>query len=209
MESAVTYDRDVDLTDASHIARRAVVIGLITAVAVLLFSLVSRFTGGIIEAVLAAVIVIAGIYAVTFLPGQWTRARTIEGIAGAAGIGLAGAVVFLFIDVILLQNIGTYSNRWRAIGGGSNWWYHPVWWMVGAYLPWLGAFILANQAERGGINVAKAVGLVAVFAAVFGVLAVVLHVPHAGWNLGTFAVAVLPALAAATWVSGLGAPQRG
>jgi hypothetical protein len=209
MESAVTYDRDVDLTDASHIARKGVVIGLITAVAVLLFSLVSRFTGGIIEAVLAAVIVIAGAYAVTFLPGQWTRARTIEGIAGAAAIGLAGAVVFLFIDVILLQNIGTYGNRWRAIGGGSNWWYHPVWWMVGAYLPWLGAFILANQAERGGINVAKAVGLVAVFAAVFGVLAVVLHVPHAGWNLGTFAVPVLPALAAATWVSGLGAPQRG
>ena len=46
--------------------------------------------------------------------------------------------------------------------------------------------------------------LVAVFAVVVGALGVVLHVPHAGWNLGTFAVAVLPALAAATAISGLG-----
>jgi hypothetical protein len=207
MESAVTHDRDVDLTDATHIARKGAVIGLITSVAVLLFSLVSRFTGGIVETVLATAIVAAGTFLVTFLPGQWTRARTIEGIAGAAGIGLAGAVVYLFVDVILLQNIGTYSNRWREIGGGSNWWYHPVWWMAGTYLPWLGAFILANQAARGGVNVAKAAGLVAVLTAVFGVLAVVLHVPHAGWTLGTFAIAVLPALAAATVISGRGAPR--
>ena len=85
----------------------------------------------------------------TLLPGIWTRARTIEGIAGAAGIGLGAAFVFLLVDVVLLQNIGTYTNRWWQIGG-SNWWYHPIWWMVGTFLPWLGAWILANQAERNG-----------------------------------------------------------
>jgi len=204
MSSAVSYDRAVDLTDVPHIARSGIKIGLFTAVAVLLFSLVSRFTGGAVEAILGAVIVAAGIFVVTFLPGIWTNPRTIEGIAGAAGIGLAGAIVFLIVDVLLLQRIGTYSNRWRAIGGGSNWWYHPVWWMVGAYLPWMGAFILSNQAARGGASVGKAVGLVAVLALVFGALGVILHVPHAGWDLGTFAVAVLPALATATAISGLG-----
>jgi hypothetical protein len=204
MSSAVSYDRDVDLTDVSHIARSGIKIGLFTAVAVLLFSLVSRFTGGAIEAILGTLIVVAGIFVITFLPGMWTNPRTIEGIAGAAGIGLAGAVVFLLVDVVLLQKIGTYSNRWRAIGGGSNWWYHPVWWMVGSFLPWMGAFILSNQAARGGASVGKAAGLVAALTLVFGALGVVLHVPHAGWNLATFAVAVLPALAAATAITGLG-----
>jgi hypothetical protein len=113
-------------------------------------------------------------------------------------------VVFLLVDVVLLQKIGTYTNRWRAIGGGSNWWYHPVWWMVGTFLPWMGAFILSNQAARGGASVGKAAALVAVLALAFGALGVVLHVPYAGWNLATFAVAVLPALAAATAITGLG-----
>ena len=81
--------------------------------------------------------------------GHLDPARTIEGIAGAAGIGLGAAFVFLLLDVVLLQNIGTYTNRWWQIGG-SNWWYHPIWWMVGTFLPWFGAWILANQAARNG-----------------------------------------------------------
>jgi hypothetical protein len=202
--SAVSYDRSVDLTDVPHIARSGIKLGLFTSVMVLLFSLVYRFTGGAIEGILGAIIVAVGVFVVTFLPGIWTNPRTIDGIAGAAGIGLAATVVYLLVDVVLLQRIGTYSNRWRQIGGGSNWWYHPVWWMVGTFLPWMGAFILSNQAARGGASVGKAAGLVAVLTAVFAVLAVVLHVPHAGWTLGTFAVAVLPALAAATAITGLG-----
>jgi hypothetical protein len=204
MSSAVPYDRNVDLTDVPHIVRSGIKLGLFTSVMVLLFSLVYRFTGGAIEGILGAVIVAVGIFVVTFLPGIWTNPRTIDGIAGAAGIGLAATVTYLLVDVVLLQRIGTYTNRWRAIGGGSNWWYHPVWWMVGTFLPWMGAFILSNQAARGGASVGKAAGLVAVLTLVFGALGVVLHVPHAGWNLGTFSVAVLPALAAATAISGLG-----
>ena len=130
--------------------RGATVLGLLEAAAVLLFSVVNRLLDG------------AGrddsarpdpprrrSGAVTLLPGLWTRARTIEGIAGAAGIGLGATVVFLLVDVALLQNIGTYTNRWWQIGG-SNWWYHPIWWMVGTFLPWQGAWILANQMERNG-----------------------------------------------------------
>lgn len=204
MSSAVQLEHDIDRTDVPYVVRGAVKIGVITAIAVLLYSLVSRWTGGVVESVLKTLIIAGGTWLVTFLPGEWTRARTIEGIAGAAGIGLAGTVVFLIIDVTLLQNIGTYTNRWRAIGGGSNWWYHPVWWMVGTYLPWLGAFMIANQAARGGVSVPRAAGLVAVLSLLFGALAVVLHVPHAEWSVPTFGVAILPALAAATAITGLG-----
>ena len=84
------------------------------------------------------------------LPGLWTRARTIEGIAGAAGIGLAAAFVFMVIDVALFQPLGLWTNRWLEIGGGANWWYHPVWWMVGTYLTWMGALVQANQAAKSG-----------------------------------------------------------
>ncbi len=204
MSSAVELERDIDRTDVPYIVRGAVKIGLITAIAVLLYSLVSRYTSGMVESALKVVIIAAGTWLVTFLPGLWTRARTIEGIAGAAGIGLAGAVVYLLIDVTLLQNIGTYTNRWRAIGGGSNWWYHPVWWMVGTFLPWMGAFMIANQAARGGVSVARSAAIVTVGTLVLGALAVVLHVPYAEWSVPTFGVAIIPALAVATAISGLG-----
>ena len=204
MSSAVELERDIDRTDVPFVVRGAVKIGLITAIAVLLYSLVSRYTDGMVESALKVVIIAAGTWLVTFLPGQWTRARTIEGIAGAAGIGLAGAVVYLLIDVTLLQNIGTYTNRWRAIGGGSNWWYHPVWWMVGTFLPWMGAFMIANQAARGGVSVARSAAIITVATLVLGALAVVLHVPYAEWSVPTFGVAIIPALAVATAISGLG-----
>ena len=100
----------------------------------LVFSLVNRHLDGPIEIVLLALILLAGLAAVMLLPGTWTRALTIEGIAGAAGIGLGAAFLFLLVDVALLQNIGTYTNRWWQIGG-SNWWYHPIWWMVGHLHP--------------------------------------------------------------------------
>ena len=204
MSSAVELERDIDRTDVPYVVRGAIKIGLITAIAVLLYSLVSRFTNGVVESALKVFIIAAGTWLVTFLPGQWTRARTIEGIAGAAGIGLAGTVVYLLIDVTLLQNIGTYTNRWRQIGGGSNWWYHPVWWMVGTFLPWMGAFMIANQAARGGVSVPRAAMIVTVATLVLGALAVLLHVPHAAWNVPTFGVAIIPALAVATAITGLG-----
>ena len=113
-------------------------------------------------------------------------------------------MVYLLIDVTLLQNIGTYTNRWRQIGGGSNWWYHPVWWMVGTFLPWMGAFMIANQAARGGVSVPKAAAIVTVATLVLGALAVMLHVPYAEWSVPTFGVAIIPALAVATAITGLG-----
>ncbi len=207
MSSAVGYEQDIDQTDVPLIVRAAVKIGLVTAIAVLLFSLVTRFIGGPLETALKVAIIAVGAFIVTFLPGLWTRARSIEGIAGAAGIGLAGAVVYMLIDVlpfIGLQALDVYTNRWRAIGGGSNWWYHPVWWMAGTFLPWMGAWMIANQAARGEVSVMKAAGLVTVLALVLGAVAVLVHFPGAQWNVPTFGVAILPALALSTAITGLG-----
>ena len=205
MTSSRAAQEEYDTTAVPLIVTGSVKLGLIEAILVLLFSLASRFLPGILETIVCALILAIGLAAVTILPGLWTRARTIEGIAGAAGIGLGAAGVFLLLDVMLLQNIGTYTNRWYEIGGGSNWWYHPVWWMVGTFLPWMGAWILANQTARDGRPAIRNALITAfVLTLVVGILAVVIGFPGAHWSLGTFAVAFLPGLALATIVSAFG-----
>ncbi len=205
MSSTAEVKGEYDLTRVPMIVQGAVKLGLLESIAVLLFALASRFLSGILELVVCGIILIAGIAAVTMLPGIWTRARTIEGIAGAAGIGLAATGVFLLIDVTLLQNIGTYTNRWYEIGGGSNWWYHPVWWMVGTFLPWLGAWILANQTSRRGQPLPLlAFGTAAAAALVLGAVAVLAGFPGAHWSLATFGLAFLPGLVLATVLSAMG-----
>jgi hypothetical protein len=186
------------------IVQGAVKLGLLESILVLLFSLASRFLGGVPEAIVQGLILLVGLAAVSLLPGLWTRPRTIEGIAGAAGIGLAAAGVFLLVDVTLFQNIGTYGHRWHEIGGGSDWWYHPVWWMVGTFLPWMGAWILANQTVQDGRPSPLTGFLTAVGAAViFAGAAVLLGFPGARWTLATFGVAFLPGLALATALSAM------
>ncbi len=204
MSSAVRADSGTDLTDLPYVLRSAVTLGVITAVVVVAMSFITRFLSGAAELGLGAIVLVAGLTAVTFLPGSWTRPRTIEGIAGAAGIGLAATVVFLVIDVSVLQPTGIYTNRWREIGGGSNWWYHPVWWMVGTFLPWMGAQILASQARSGAASIAKGMLTALALTLVCAVLAVLLHFPGAGWNLGSFGVAFLPGVTLAAVVGALG-----
>jgi hypothetical protein len=205
MTTTVDARDDYDLTAVPAIVAGSIKLGLIEAVAVLLFSLASRFLGGILETIICALVLLAGLAAVSMLPGLWVRPRTIEGLAGAAGIGLGASGVFLLVDVILLQNIGTYTSRWYEIGGGSNWWYHPVWWMVGTFLPWMGAWLLANQADRGrerspGVGFATALGL----AVLIAIGAILLGFPGAHWSLATFAIAFLPGLVLAAAVSAVG-----
>lgn len=204
MSSAVRADSGTDLTDLPYVLRSAVTLGVITAVVVVAMSFITRFLAGAAEFGLGAIVLVAGLTAVTFLPGSWTRPRTIEGIAGAAGIGLAATVVFLVIDVSVLQPTGIYTNRWREIGGGSNWWYHPVWWMVGTFLPWMGAQILASQARSGATSIAKGMLTALALTLVCAVLAVLVHFPGAGWNLGSFGVAFLPGVTLAAVVGALG-----
>ncbi|HEU5154715.1 MAG TPA: hypothetical protein VFU03_08300 [Gemmatimonadales bacterium] len=202
-----------DTTELPIIVRGSLKLGLAEALIVAAIGLVSRFLDGPVEIALEAVILAFGVLLVVSLPGIWTRARSIEGIAGAAGIGLGAAAVFLVLDLVFLQGDifhgltpSLYTNRWRAIGGGSNWWYHPVWWMVGTYLPWLGGWILANQTRKSGAPSLPGLAiLLGICTVVCGVIAVLVGFPGAGWNVPTFGVAVLPGLALATTISVLGA----
>jgi hypothetical protein len=69
----------------------------------------------------------------------------------------------------------------------------------------MGAFILANQtAKHGRPSVVGLVLLALVITLLLGAIGVVLHVPGAAWSIPTFGVAVLPALALTTVISGLG-----
>lgn len=205
MSTAVQPRTGADQTDVPLIVRASVKLGILESIFVLLIGLGTIYLEGAAETAVVGVLLLLGVMAVTLLPGIWTRAETIEGIAGAAGIGLAAAWVFLLVDVALLQPFGLYTNRWLAIGGGSNWWYHPVWWMVGTFLPWCGAWQLANQSAKGKPNPVVVAITSLAFTAVCAVGAVILNFPGAGWNLGTFGVAFLPGLALTTLVSVLGA----
>ncbi len=208
MTSAVAV-ASADHTELSHVLRSGAKLGAIQTILIAVFGLLQPRLSGPVELVVLGVILIIGIAATITLPGSWTSARTIEGIAGAAGIGLTATVVFLLADVAVLQPAGLYTNRWLEIGGGSNWWYHPVWWMVGTFLTWMGAWVLANQAVKTGGTSPLALVLGAVVLAFVALaIAVVIGVPHAGWNLGSFAVAVLPGLALLTLVTSIGVPRR-
>lgn len=205
MTSAVQATRDADHTELRHVLRSGTQLGVIQSVLIGVFALLQPRLDGVVELVVLGAILALGVAITITLPGLWTKARTIEGISGAAGIGLWATVVFLVIDLIVFQPFGFYTNRWLAIGGGSNWWYHPVWWMVGTYLPWLGAWVLANQAAKSGT--ANPVGLIVgtlVLAAVVMVVAVLVGFPGAAYGLGTFGVAVLPALALLVAITALG-----
>ncbi len=206
MSAAVRPHAGADHTDLPYVLRAALKLGLLESAAILVIGLVSKLLDGLLETALLGLLVTIAVLVVALLPGIWTRARTIEGIAGAAGIGLAATIVFMAADVLLFQPFGLYTHRWLDIGGGSNWWYHPIFWMVGTYLPMLGAWILANQAAKGGApSFATASLSVLACTLLATVVAVVLHVPGAGWNVGTYGIAFLPGLALATLVSVLGA----
>jgi hypothetical protein len=209
MTSALPMDASRDRTDVPTILRAGVKLALLQSVLIALFAVLQVRLEGTLELVVTGLIFLVGLAATIVLPGLWTRARTIEGIAGAAGIGLAAALVFMVIDVALFQPLGLWTNRWLEIGGGANWWYHPVWWMVGTYLTWMGAFVLANQAAKSGSPspVALVLGTI-VLALVCLAIAVLIGVPRAGWNLGSFSVSVLPALALMTLVTSIGVPRR-
>lgn len=205
MATAVQLEGDYDNTELRRVVRGSITLALIQAVFVVVVSVINKSLAGTIDHALTGIFVFIGAMITIFYPGTLTRPRTIEGIAGAAGIGLGATWVFLLLDAFILQTFHVYTNRWREIGGGSIWWYLPVWWMVGTYLSWMGGWILANQANKSGeASVPSAIILVTITSAICGAIAASTHFPGASWNVPTFAVAVLPGLALANFVSALG-----
>jgi len=106
---------------------------------------------GVVEAL---IVLAAGVLA-AFLPATRTAPRGADGIAGAAAIGLVGTIVFSAIDIIVLRPFKAYPWTWDAIGGGSSWWYLPVWWMLGTFLAWMGGIVTASAGARGETTLAR------------------------------------------------------
>src|SRR5256885_5665811 len=70
-----------------------------------------------------------------------------RGHRGRGGRGPVGTVVFSAIDIVLLRPFKAYPWTWDAIGGGSTWWYLPIWWMLGTFLAWMGGIVTAAGSE--------------------------------------------------------------
>jgi hypothetical protein len=169
--SATLAPTVIDRTDVRTILLSGTKLGLVTAVAVVLYLVVSKHlpAGGALQAVVEALLVLVAGTAVTFLPGRWCAARTVEGIAGAAGIGLWGAIVFSVVDIVLLRPLKAYPWTWDAVGGGSTWWYLPIWWMLATFLAWMGGTLTA--AAREDASLARTAAPVLVGAVVLAVVA--------------------------------------
>ena len=140
-----------DRSDFRTVTVGGALVGLVTGVAVVLVVAASRnLAGDAVRGGVEALVVLAAAVVVAFFPAHWTAARGTEGIAGAAAVGWVGTVVFSAIDIVLLRPFQAYPWTWDAIGGGSTWWYLPVWWMLGTFLAWMGGIVTASQATRGG-----------------------------------------------------------
>jgi hypothetical protein len=150
--SATVAPAASDRSDFRTVTVGGAKVGVMTAVAVVAFIAASRLLpiGGGVQGGVEALIVLATGVAIAFLPGQWTAARSTEGIAGAAALGLVGTVVFSAIDIVLLRPFRAYPWTWDAIGGGSTWWYLPVWWMLGTFAAWMGGVVTAGGGGASG-----------------------------------------------------------
>lgn len=189
MTSTVTADR----SEFRHVLQSGSIVGAATAVAVVLFLAASRnLSPGIVTSILLMVIVLAGGVAAAFLPGSFAASRTVQGVASAAAIGLWGTITFMAIDIVLLRPFRAFPWTWDAIGGGSTWWYLPIWWMLGTFVAWMGAIVTAGRAARGGDPSIRSVAI----PAVGGGLGV-------GLGLGLGGVMFMPVAAGAGFVATL------
>ena len=176
-----------DRSEFRHILLSGAIVGAVTAAAVILFLLISRrLPHGIVSSFLLMLIVLAGGIGAAFLPGFFAGSRTVQGVASAAAIGLWGTIVFMAIDIILLRPFKAFPWTWDAIGGGSTWWYLPIWWMLGTFLAWMGAIVTAGRAARGGDASIRSLAIPAVVGGV-GV----------GLGLGLAGVMLMPVAAGA------------
>jgi len=149
--TAGTAPATSDRSDFRHILISGTRVGAAIGAAVIVYLLVSRLVPpGIAQTLLQTAVVLAAGVAASLLPAQWTTARSTQGIAGAAAVGLWGTIVFMAIDIIALRPLKAYPWTWDAVGGGSTWWYLPIWWMLGTFVAWMGGLLTAGRAARGG-----------------------------------------------------------
>ena len=168
-----------DRSEFRHVLLSGTIVGVATAAAVIVFLVISRLLpAGIVTALLETIVVLAGAIAAAFLPAHFAASRTVQGVASAAAIGLWGTIVFMAIDIILLRPFRAFPWTWDAVGGGSTWWYLPIWWMLGTFLAWMGALVTAGRAARGRDTSVKALAVpIVLTAAVLGLAPVAARFP--------------------------------
>ena len=156
-------------SDVRTIVGGGVKLGIATVIGVAVFALVSRALAGSAEVVVQSVLVLVGGAVFAYAPAYWLRPRGVDAIAYAALVGLLGSVVFTVVDTAVLRPVHLYSWTWDAIGGGSGFWYVPVWWMGSCFLAWLGAWVYSIRTARNGSALsaaAQTVGIAVVLMAV-------------------------------------------
>jgi hypothetical protein len=159
----MTAPATADRSEFRHILLSGTIVGAVTAAAVVLFLLVSRIlSAGMVTSLLLTIIVLAGGVAAAFLPAYFAASRTVQGVASAAAMGLWGTIVFMAIDIILLRPFHAFPWTWDAVGGGSTWWYLPIWWMLGTFVAWMAAIVTAGRAARGGDTSIRSLAIPAV-----------------------------------------------
>ncbi len=198
--SATVAPAASDRSDFRTVTVGGAKIGVATAIAVVAFLAALRLVpiaGGLRGGVLVLIILAAGL-AAAFLPAEWTAARSTEGIAGAAAVGLVGTVVFSAIDIVLLRPFKAYPWTWDAIGGGSTWWYLPIWWMLGTFLAWMGGIVTAAGSEATlGRRALPSVAATIVLALIVRLAGVTLALPVATGGAFTLVLAALALVALA------------
>jgi hypothetical protein len=159
--------------DARTIITGGIKLGILTAAGVTVFALLSRAMTGTPEIIVQSLLVLVGGIAFSFVPALWVQPRSTDGIAWPALVGLLSALTFTVFDTALLRPLDLYHWTWDRIGGGSGFWYIPVWWMLSAVLAWLGGWIWAAASRDGRpVGLAKLAGLAAaICAVVFAILA--------------------------------------
>ena len=180
-----------DRADARAMLMSGCQLGLLTVLGVAAFALLSRVLTGATEVVVQAALVAAGGVVFSYFPSIGVRPRTVDGIAWASMVGLLGALVFTVVDTAVLRPLDLYHWTWDAIGGGSGFWYIPVWWMGSAVLASLGALTVATLARGGREPSPLATGLLTGGLAIllFGVVAALRLLPfHSAVMALVFAV---------------------
>lgn len=140
-----------DRSEFRHVLLSGTIVGAAIAATVVVFLIISRLLpAGLITSIVLMLVVLVGGVLAAFLPGSLAASRTVQGVASAAAIGLWGTIVFMAIDIVLLRPFKAFPWTWDAVGGGSTWWYLPIWWMLGTFLAWMGGIVTAGRAARGG-----------------------------------------------------------
>jgi hypothetical protein len=143
--TGATVPSAADRYDVRTIVGGGAKLGVVMAVGVAAFALLSRELQGTLETLVQSLLILTGGLVFTYAPARWVRPRSVDAIAWTATLGLLGSVAFAVIDTAVLRPLDLYHWTWDAIGGGSGFWYIPVWWMGATFLAWLGGWVASRE----------------------------------------------------------------